>query len=85
MEETGENRPRAVAEAGAGGQRRTGKKPDREDGIRQSQRLLLTWLIENPELFDKIQGVITADDFVEELYHQVAVQVFEGHEKELLY
>ncbi len=81
MEETGENRPRAVAEAGAGGQRRTGKKPDREDGIRQSQRLLLTWLIENPELFDKIQGVITADDFVEELYHQVAVQVFEGHEK----
>ena len=81
MEETGENRPRAVAEAGAGGQRRTGKKPDREDGIRQSQRLRLTWLIENPELFDKIQGVITADDFVEELYHQVAVQVFEGHEK----
>ncbi|MBS5545779.1 MAG: DNA primase [Lachnospiraceae bacterium] len=81
MEETGENRPRAVAESGAGGQRRTGKKPDREDGIRQSQRLLLTWLIENPELFDKIQGVITADDFVEELYHQVAVQVFEGHEK----
>lgn len=81
MEETGENRPRAVAEAGEGGQRRTGKKPDREDGIRQSQRLLLTWLIENPELFDKIQGVITADDFVEELYHQVAVQVFEGHEK----
>ena len=81
MEETGENRPRAVAEAGAGGQRRTGKKPDREDGIRQSQRLLLTWLIENPELFDKIQGVITADDFVEELYHHVAVQVFEGHEK----
>ena len=81
MEETGENRPRAVAEAGAGGQRRTGKKPDREDGIRQSQRLLLTWLIENPELFDKIQGVITADDFVEELYHQVAVQVFEGHEQ----
>ena len=81
MEETGENRPRAVAEAGAGGQRRTGKKPDREDGICQSQRLLLTWLIENPELFDKIQGVITADDFVEELYHQVAVQVFEGHEK----
>ena len=81
MEETGENRPRAVAEAGAGGQRRTGKKPDREDGIRQSQRLLLTWLIENPELFDKIQGGITADDFVEELYHQVAVQVFEGHEK----
>ena len=45
-----------------------------------SQRLLLTWLIENPALFDKIKGIITADDFVEDLYHQVAVMVFEGHE-----
>ena len=49
-----------------------------EDGIRRSQRLLLTWLIENPELFDKIKGIITADDFVEDLYHQVAQMVFEG-------
>ena len=46
----------------------------------RSQRLLLTWLIENPALFDKIKGIITADDFVEDLYHQVAVMVFEGHE-----
>lgn len=54
------------------------KKPDKEDGIRRSQRLLLTWLIENPELFDKIKGIITSDDFVEDLYHQVAQMVFEG-------
>lgn len=54
------------------------KRPDKEDGIRRSQRLLLTWLIENPELFDKIKGIITADDFVEDLYHQVAQMVFEG-------
>lgn len=57
-----------------------GRRPDREDGIRRSQRLLLTWLIEEPSLFDKIKGIITADDFVEELYHQVAAMVFEGHE-----
>lgn len=57
------------------------RRPDREDGIRRSQRLLLTWLIENPSLFDKIRGIITADDFVEELYHQVAVMVFESHEQ----
>ncbi len=56
-----------------------GRKPAKEDGIRKSQRLLLTWLIENPELFDKIEGIITADDFVEDLYHQVAAMVFEGH------
>ena len=61
--------------------KKTGRKQEREDGIRRSQRLLLTWLIENPALFDKIKGIITADDFVEDLYHQVAVMVFEGHEQ----
>ena len=60
--------------------KKSGRKQEREDGIRRSQRLLLTWLIENPALFDKIKGIITADDFVEDLYHQVAVMVFEGHE-----
>ena len=60
--------------------KKTGRKQEREDGIRRSQRLLLTWVIENPALFDKIKGIITADDFVEDLYHQVAVMVFEGHE-----
>ena len=60
--------------------KKTGRKQEREDGIRRSQRLLLTWLIEHPALFDKIKGIITADDFVEDLYHQVAVMVFEGHE-----
>ena len=42
--------------------KKTGRKQEREDGIRRSQRLLLTWLIENPALFDKIKGIITADD-----------------------
>lgn len=55
------------------------RRPDKEDGIRRSQRLLLTWLIETPALFEKIEGVITADDFVEDLYHQVAQMVFDGH------
>lgn len=55
------------------------KKKEKEDGVMQSQRLLLTWLIENPELFDKIKGVVTPDDFIEDLYHQVAEMVFEGH------
>ena len=60
--------------------KKTGRKQEREDGIRRSQRLLLTWLIEDPALFDRIKDIITADDFVEDLYHQVAVMVFEGHE-----
>ena len=55
------------------------QKREKEDGTRRSQRLLLTWLIENESLFDKIEGVITAEDFIEPLYHQVAELVFEGH------
>ena len=55
------------------------KKKEKDDGSRRSQRLLLTWLIENPELFSKIEGIVSADDFREDLYHQVAVMVFEGH------
>ena len=54
------------------------QKKEKEDGIRRSQRLLLTWLIEDESLFDKIEGIITAEDFIEPLYHQVAELVFEG-------
>ena len=48
----------------------------KEDGMKQSQKLLLTWLIEDTRLFGKIKGYITADDFTEELYHKVAAEVF---------
>lgn len=54
------------------------KRREKEDGARQSQRLLLTWLIETPALFDKITGIITPDDFREDLYHTVAQMVFDG-------
>lgn len=57
------------------------KRKEKEDGNRQSQRLLLTWLIENPKLFDKIKGIISPDDFREELYHQVAQMVFDGQDR----
>lgn len=60
-------------------QREKRKKTEKDDGIRRSQRLLLTWLIERPELFDKIKGIIGPDDFREPLYHQVAQMVFEQH------
>ena len=59
--------------------RETRKKNEKDDGIRRSQRLLLTWLIEQPKLFEKIEGVIGPDDFREPLYHEVAQMVFDGH------
>lgn len=57
------------------------RRREKEDGAKQSQRLLLTWLIENPRLFDKIEGIITPEDFREELYHQVAQMVFDEHKR----
>lgn len=57
-----------------------GKKKDKEEGIRQSERLLLTWLIEEPKLFDKIQGIIGPEDFVKPLYREAAEEVFKAHE-----
>ncbi len=60
---------------------RARQKKDKEDGIKKSQRLLLTWLIERPELFEKIEGVIGPEDFVDELYQEVAGMVFEEHKK----
>lgn len=52
----------------------------KEDGMKQSQKLLLTWLIEDTRLFGAIKGLITAEDFTEELYHRVATELFAQHE-----
>lgn len=49
--------------------------------MRRSQRLLLTRLIEEPAVFERIRGVILPEDFTEEFYHDVAVMVFEELEK----
>ena len=52
----------------------------KEDGMKQSQKLLLTWLIEDTRLFGAIKGLITAEDFTEELYHRVATELFAQYE-----
>ena len=57
------------------------QKKEKEDGIRKSQRLLLTWLIERPQLFEKIRGIITPEDFDDELYREAASMVFDEYEK----
>ena len=48
----------------------------KEDGMKQSQKLLLTWLIEHTKLFESVGTLITPDDFTEELYHHVAEILF---------
>ena len=48
----------------------------KEDGMKQSQKLLLTWLIEDTRLFDSIKGWITEEDFTEPLYRKAAQELF---------
>lgn len=57
------------------------EKNKREDGMKQSQKLLLTWLIEDTGLFAKIKGLVSPKDFTEELYQRAANEVFSQYEK----
>jgi DNA primase len=53
---------------------------DKEDGMVTSQKLLLTWLIEDNRVFDIIKPYITPDDFTTELFIKVASMLFEQYE-----
>lgn len=52
------------------------KKP-KEDGMRQSQKLLLTWMIENEALFDIISRYISPEDYTEEIFAKTAQILYE--------
>ena len=58
------------------------KKQKAEGGILTSQKLLLTWFTTEPELLKKVAGIVTAEDFFDEFYHDVAREVFDQYEKE---
>lgn len=55
-------------------------KQAKDDGIKYAQRLMLTWLVEEPVLFKKIEGILGAKDFTEEFYGKVAKLLFEQYE-----
>ena len=57
------------------------EKKQKEDGMKQSQKLLLTWLIEDTRVFGVIHNLITADDFTEDIYHRVAEALFDQYEE----
>ena len=55
-------------------------KNKREDGNHQAQKLLLTWLVDRPELYEQVKHEIRPDDFTEELYRKVATLLYEQYE-----
>lgn len=48
----------------------------KDDGMKMSQRLLLTWLAEESSLYSKIKDFVGPEDFEEGVYKQVATEVF---------
>lgn len=58
------------------------QKKAAEDGITKSQKLLLTWLIEDNSLFDKVRDIIGPEDFNEGIYEAAAKLVFEQYDKD---
>lgn len=53
------------------------KRVEKEDSVLTAQKFFLTWLIEEPSIYDKTKDYINEDDFVEPLYHHVAALVFD--------
>ena len=62
---------------------RSGVQPKHspEENAGKSQRLLLTWITDEPSLFSKIKPYISADDFTGELYRKVAERLFSDLEQ----
>ncbi|WP_286153168.1 DNA primase, partial [Sporofaciens musculi] len=52
----------------------------KEDGIVKSQKILLTWLIEDVSIFRQIEPYITPSDFSGDLYRTVAELLYEQYE-----
>ena len=55
------------------------RKEAKEDGILTSQKLLLTWLTSDENLFRQIEKYITPEDFTGELYRTVAELLYEQY------
>ncbi len=61
-----------------------GRDKQKEDGNIQSQKILLTWLIENDQIFAQIKKYITPNDFTVPLYRMVAEILYEQYEAGVL-
>lgn len=63
-------------------QERSNKKVTAEDSMKQASKLLLTWMIEDTRLFQKLNGVISEKDFDGELYQTVAKMLFQQYKEQ---
>ena len=57
-------------------------KKKKESASDQAQKLMLTWLVTYPEIFDKVAQYLNAEDFIVPLYKEVAQMLFRQREEE---
>lgn len=58
------------------------RKNTSEENAKKSQRLLLTWITDYPQLYNKIKPYLSPEDFTEELYRKVAKRMFDDIEND---
>lgn len=63
---------------------RNRKSPEEEKEQQQlkTERLLISWMINEPILFEILQDTIQPDDFFEPVYHDVVKQLYEQYHRE---
>lgn len=56
------------------------REKGKENGIVKSQKILLTWLIEDESIFQQIKKYITPEDFTGDIYRTVAELLYQQYE-----
>ncbi|ROR26414.1 DNA primase [Mobilisporobacter senegalensis] len=56
------------------------KKRYPEDSVKESMKILLTWITSDLNLFSKVKSVITPNDFLDPLYYKVADMLYKQFE-----
>ena len=64
----------------SGQQRAAAPKKKKEDGVRQAEKILLTWMIEDAGIFEKVKEYISPQDFVNPLFKDVADKLYAQYE-----
>ncbi len=57
------------------------RKFKREDPLMKSQSLLLTWMIENPSLIEKIRTYIKPEDLQNDLYKELLEKIYSAYDE----
>lgn len=57
------------------------RKREKEDGILQSQKILLTWMVSDDQVFRQIETFISPEDFTDGIYREVAKLLYQQHQE----